>query len=157
MHLGEGERGGVRKGHVPVDPAHHERFPGDGIELLDRGEVRAIPSGLVEPLQEDRRFIVAGGPPGGERQQLTLRARRHHILVGHREPRGGEVHMRVDEPGKDRDPGELDRTVGRRWLATAHPLHVPPIDQQPLPRRGMTEGIDARRAVEGLHGPGMMP
>ena len=37
---------------MPVDPADHEWFPGDGVELLERGKVRSIPSGLVEPLQE---------------------------------------------------------------------------------------------------------
>ena len=101
--------------------------------------------------------MLVVGARRGDREQLPAGANGGDVLVGRGRPDARQVHVRVDEAGKDGAPGQLDDPIGSRRIAGADPLYVPAVDQHPLPQRGMPEGVDACGAEQGLHDVRMMP
>jgi hypothetical protein len=151
------ERGGVGDRDVTVDPADHERSFHGRVELGERRDLGRVPGGLVEPLEGDDLVVRRLGAAGGERQQSVLRPHQGDVLVRLRRSRAGEVDVAVDEPRHHRGPRQLHHTIGRGGFPAPDPLDVAPVDEDPLPRRRMGEGVHARGAVERLHGGAMMP
>ena len=94
--------------------------------------------------------------PADQGEELLLRPGLPDVVVRQRAPGRGEVDVTVDEPGDDGRAGKLDRELGFRRVTGTHALHVPVIDEDPLPHRRMGERHDAGGAIQGPHGAAMI-
>ncbi len=65
--------------------------------------------------------------------------------------------MRIDEAGHDGRSGQVHDAFCLGRVAYADTLYMPPVDEDPLSLRRVSEGVYPRGAVEGSHGARIMP
>ncbi len=136
---------------MPVHAEDRERPAARGVEVVEARQRAVVPLRLVVPVDEDGTRT----PLGDDRhrlEQLGPRSRLGDLGCLLVLARAGQVDVRVDEPGQDGRPRELDHPVGLRRIARPHPLHVTVVDEQPLPHSRVRERVHAGGSVEGPHG-----